>query len=187
MTEINKDGGWDLAGTYRVGVTGRNRDANYVRFAAVADVTLDGSGGFAGEPADPAPTNQIAQASCNTCHGDRLSFPRNNVHGGQRPAVAVCNSCHNPYTYDADASTPTANGWASISANVMVHKIHTGIEGYTVDGSEYGNVRYPDFTLAGNSNCASCHKGEPADGFGDGWNLEAGNPPPRRPAPPVTT
>ena len=175
MTEINADGDWDLAGTYRIGVTGRDRDADYVRFAAVADVTLDGSGGFAGAPADPAPTNQIAQASCNTCHGDRLAFPRNNVHGGQRPAVAVCTNCHNPYTYDADASAPTANGWASISANVMVHKIHAGIEGYTVAGSEYENVRYPDFTLAGNSNCMSCHKGEPGVGFGDGWNLPAGN------------
>jgi OmcA/MtrC family decaheme c-type cytochrome len=179
MTEINTDGEWDLAGTYRVGVTGRNREAQtgipFVRFAAVADVTLDGSGGFDGAPADPAPTNQIAQASCNTCHGDRLAFPRNNVHGGQRPAVAVCNTCHNPYTYDADASTPTANGWASISANVMVHKIHAGIEGYTVDGREYESVVFPDFTLAGNSNCASCHKGEPGSGFGDGWNLPAGN------------
>ena len=171
MTEINTDGAWDLAGTYRVGVTGRDRDDTYVRFAAVADVTLNGSGGFAGAPADPAPTNQIAQASCNTCHGDRLAFPRNNVHGGQRPAVAVCSNCHNPYTYDADASSPVANGWASISANVMIHKIHTGIEGYTVDGYEYENVRYPDFTLAGNSNCASCHNAT-ENGFGGGWDRQ---------------
>jgi hypothetical protein len=47
----------------------------------------------------------------------------------------------------------------------MVHKIHTGIAGYTVDGSEYENVRYPDFTLAANSNCASCHNASGA-GFG---------------------
>ncbi|MFO8003223.1 hypothetical protein, partial [Thioalkalivibrio sp.] len=47
MTEINADGAWDPAGTYRIGVTGRDRDDTYVRFAAVADVNLDGSGGVA--------------------------------------------------------------------------------------------------------------------------------------------
>lgn len=175
IAEINTDGTWDLAGTYRVGVTGRNRDEPFVRFAAVADVTLDGSGSFVGPPADPAPTNQIAQASCNSCHGERLGFPRNTVHGLQRPAVEVCSQCHNPYTYDRTASTPTANGWVSIAAKVMIHKIHAGIEGYTVDGREYQDVRYPDFTLGGNSNCMSCHQtAEPADGFGDGWNVPAG-------------
>jgi OmcA/MtrC family decaheme c-type cytochrome len=172
---INDDGAWEDTATYRIGVTGRpgTVDAPFIRFGAVADVVFQG--GAVTAVGAPAPTNQIAEASCNTCHGDRLAFPRNNVHGGQRPVVAVCSNCHNPYTYDAATSTQAANGWASISANVMVHKIHTGIEGYTVDGSEYGNVRYPDFTLAGNSNCTSCHKGEPGEGLGDGWNLAAGN------------
>ncbi len=182
LDEVNEDGAWDPAGTYRVGVTGRDRDETYVRFAAVADVTLDGSGGFAGVPADPAPTNQIAQASCNTCHGDRLDFQRSDdegdvsaVHGGQRPAVAVCSNCHNPYTYDRTASIREAGGWVDLSANTMIHKIHTGIEGYAADGRPYEDVNYPDFTLAGNSNCSSCHTGEPGVGFGDGWDLAAGN------------
>jgi OmcA/MtrC family decaheme c-type cytochrome len=170
MNDINADGGWDLAGTYRIGVTGRDVDANYVRFAAVADVDLDGSGGVAAV-GPPAPNNQIAQGSCNTCHEARLVFPRNDVHGQQRPAIAVCSNCHNNYTYDANASTETAGGWANISLATMAHKIHSGIEGYTVAGYEYENVAYPDWTLAGTSNCSSCHNAT-ADGFGGGWNRQ---------------
>jgi OmcA/MtrC family decaheme c-type cytochrome len=170
MDDINADGAWDLAGTLRIGVTGRDRDANYVRFAAVADVNLDGSGGVASF-GPPAPNNQIAQASCTTCHEARLVFPRNDVHGQQRPAVAVCSNCHNNYTYDANASAETAGGWVNISLATMAHKIHSGVEGYTVAGYEYENVAFPDWTLAGTSNCTSCHNAT-EDGFGGGWNRQ---------------
>jgi OmcA/MtrC family decaheme c-type cytochrome len=168
------DASWDPNGTYRIGVTGRNREAQtgipYARFAAVADVTLAG-GVFAGTPATPAPNNQIAQGSCNTCHEARLVFPRNDVHGQQRPAIAVCSNCHNNYTYDADASTATAGGWVNISLGTMAHKIHSGIAGYTIDGYEYENVAYPDWTLAGTSNCSSCHNAT-ENGFGGGWDRQ---------------
>jgi OmcA/MtrC family decaheme c-type cytochrome len=170
MNDINADGNWDPAGIYRIGVTGRDVDATYVRFAAVADVNLNGSGGVASF-GPPAPNNQIAQGSCTTCHEARLVFPRNDVHGQQRPAVAVCSNCHNNYTYDANASTETAGGWVNISLATMAHKIHSGIEGYTVAGYEYENVGYPDWTLAGTSNCSSCHNAT-ADGFGGGWNRQ---------------
>jgi OmcA/MtrC family decaheme c-type cytochrome len=174
------DASWDPNGTYRIGVTGRNREAQtgipYARFAAVADVTLAG-GVFAGPPATPLPNNQIAQGSCNTCHEARLVFPRNDVHGQQRPAIAVCSNCHNNYTYDADASTATAGGWVNISLGTMAHKIHSGIAGYTIDGYEYENVAYPDWTLTdgtppGNTaSCTSCHNAT-EDGFGGGWDRQ---------------
>ncbi|ADH86938.1 OmcA/MtrC family decaheme c-type cytochrome [Desulfurivibrio alkaliphilus] len=169
IDKINADGAWEANGTYRVAVTGRDRDADYVRFAAVADVTL--AGGSVDDVGAPAPTNQIAQSSCTTCHGERLAFPRNKVHGEQRPNVNVCFNCHNSYTFDADASVAAADGWVNISMLNMIHKIHSGIEGYTVDGYEYEDVSFPDWTFArpGNTkNCVACHVED--EGYGGGWN-----------------
>ena len=178
---INADGTWEGNATYRIGITGRpgTDEVPFIRFGVAADVVVE-AGAVTAHGA-PAPTNQIAQTSCNTCHGDRLDFQRldddgdvSAVHGQLRPVVAVCSNCHNPYTYDRTASTAEAGGWVDLSANTMIHKIHTGIEGYAADGRPYEDVNYPDFTLAGNSNCASCHNAT-EDGFGGGWDLAAGN------------
>ncbi|MFH7326055.1 hypothetical protein [Desulfurivibrio sp. C05AmB] len=164
IEEIVVDGEWDPNGTYRIGISGRDR-ATYVRFTAVADVTL--ADNVAGAPSAPAPTNQIAQASCTSCHDARLVFPRNDVHGQQRADVNLCFNCHNAYTYDSDASVAADGGWVSISMNNMIHKIHGGFAGYTVDGYEYENVAFPDWTLPGTSNCVACHVEE--QGYGTGW------------------
>ncbi|MFH7321478.1 hypothetical protein ACHHRT_12840 [Desulfurivibrio sp. D14AmB] len=157
IDQIKTDAVWG-DGTYRIGATGRDKDDEYVRFAAVADFTV--AGGVVTAVSAPAPVNQISQASCNTCHGDRLTFPRNNIHGQQRPSVDVCFNCHNNYTYDSANSTAAADGWANISMNLMIHNIHSGIEGYMVVGNEYEDVVFPDWTLPGTKNCASCHVGD---------------------------
>ena len=172
INEINANGALE-SGTYRISITGRDRDSGYVRFAAVADFDLVGTGAGATVAAasidDPKPTNQIEQASCNTCHGDRLSFPRNRVHGEQRPDVNTCFNCHNDYTWDSRNSYAEVDGWARLDMTTMVHSIHSGIDGYVADAYLYEDVSYPDWTLAGTSNCASCHIGEvPAEG--EGWN-----------------
>ena len=172
IDEINANGEWE-SGTYRVSVTGRDRASGYVRFAAVADFELEGTGVNAvvarGSLAAPRPTNQIEQSSCNTCHGDRLSFPRNEIHGQQRPDVNTCFNCHNDYTWDSRNSYAEVDGWAKLDMSTMIHSIHSGIKGYAADAYFYEAVSYPDWTLPGTSNCASCHIGEvpPA---GEGWN-----------------
>ena len=176
INEINEIGTWE-AGTYRVSITGRDRPSGYVRFAAVADFELTGSGANAtvvtGSLSEPRPTNQIMQASCNTCHGERLSFPRNQVHGQQRPAVSTCFNCHNDYTWDSRNSVAEIDGWASLDMNTMIHSIHSGIDGYVADAYLYEDVSFPDWTLAGTSNCTSCHVGEiPARGMS--WNRRDG-------------
>ena len=172
INEINDNGAWE-SGIYRISVTGRDRGSDYVRFAAIADFELTGSGATAtvvpNSIGAPRPTNQIEQASCNTCHGDRLSFPRNTVHGQQRLDVNTCFNCHNNYTWDSRNSTAEEDGWARLDMATMIHSIHSGIEGYRADAYLYENVSYPDWTLPGTSNCASCHFGD-VPGGEEGWN-----------------
>ena len=176
IDDINENGTWG-AGIYRISITGRDRGSDYVRFAAVADFKLTGSGDGAtvvdGSIGAPRPTNQIEQASCNTCHGDRLSFPRNSVHGQQRLDVNTCFNCHNNYTWDSRNSSAEEDGWARLDMATMIHSIHSGIEGYRADAYLYEDVSYPDWTLPGTSNCASCHIGDVPDPE-TGWNISDG-------------
>lgn len=165
---INADGAWDPHGTYRLGITGRDPgDGLYARFTAVTDFKL--ISGAVDEFAPPAPYVQIGQESCTSCHGARLVFPRNNVHDQQYTEVGVCITCHNPYTYDRKASQRKRDGWVNISLNRMVHMLHSGVKGYTIDGKEYEKVVFPDWIAPGTANCTACHVGEiPPEG--KGWN-----------------
>jgi len=48
----------------------------------------------------------------------------------------------------------------------MMHKIHAGIDGYRVDGSDYSEVRFPDWLFGRNvgpQNCNTCHKDDISD------------------------
>lgn len=170
IERIDTDGAWDGNGAYRIGVAGSAGDNEQsARFTAVADFSLHNGIVADGVLSPPAPYVQIGQASCTSCHSTRLVFPRNNVHDQQYTQVGVCATCHNRYTYDRGASRPTSGDWVNISLNMIIHSLHSGVKGYTVDGKEYENVGFPDWTAPGTANCTACHVGEiPASGTG--WN-----------------
>ena len=159
---IAADGtGWDDNAIYRVGVTSRSIGVS--RFNAIGYFT------GTGVPAED-PNAVVSMASCSGCHSDRVVF---NVHGNQRHEPELCSSCHNDYTFDSTNSVADVGGWTNIDTAVMVHKIHAGIDGYSVADRDYSDVRYPDWLFGridrpeqnptepkGGQNCASCHKDE---------------------------
>ena len=155
---------WDNDAIYRVGVTSRNIGAS--RFNTIG--YFDGNGLLMADEPNPNPV--MTQASCNSCHGERVLL---NVHGNQRHEPELCSSCHNDFTYDATNSTAEPGGWTNIGAALMVHKIHAGIEGYMVVDRDYSDLRYPDWLFGRNvgpQNCTTCHKddGPVADAK---WNV----------------
>jgi OmcA/MtrC family decaheme c-type cytochrome len=138
---------------HRIGIASRNPG---VRYNAVVDFV----------PATlpdllPTRTNQVVtNESCGACHGnstDRSALVFPNFHGNTRYDAELCVTCHNPGTFDADASTDEA--WASINFAVMIHKLHAAaqrpevIGEYTVDGRDYSGLAYPQSV----SNCLTCH------------------------------
>ncbi|MDP1646601.1 MAG: OmcA/MtrC family decaheme c-type cytochrome [Rubrivivax sp.] len=118
-------------------------------------------------------TNQfVTNESCGACHAadssSRGKLEFTGLHGNTRYDVALCSTCHNPSTYDSNASTDTA--WTSIDLKVMVHKLHASATGYSVAGRDYTHVTYPQnapfggvssigaFTAKpGVLNCRTCH------------------------------
>jgi OmcA/MtrC family decaheme c-type cytochrome len=164
---INQHDSWDPNAIYRVAVTSRDNAA--ARFTAVAD--FDGTGAIQLEMTNTE-GSALGLNSCNSCHSDRVIFPRNEVHGHQRQDPNVCANCHNAYTFDSRGSVEAVDGWANISMTNMIHRIHGGIDGYTVDGYDYSKVRFPDWTFGRNSgplNCSACHQGE-VPAAGQAWN-----------------
>jgi OmcA/MtrC family decaheme c-type cytochrome len=144
---------YDPGAVHRIAIASRNPG---VRYNAVVDFV----------PATlptllTTRTNQVVTAeSCGACHGnsaDRAALVFPNFHGNTRYNVELCVTCHNPGTYDADASTDDA--WASINFAVMIHKLHAAaqlpdvIGEYTVDGRDYSGLAYPQSV----SNCLTCH------------------------------
>ncbi|MFU8798351.1 MAG: multiheme c-type cytochrome, partial [Gammaproteobacteria bacterium] len=112
---------------------------------------------------------QIAtNESCAACHATPSSpalwfDKRNNafgnvVHTNYRHDVDLCVMCHNANTYDSRGSSDT--NWASLDMAIMMHKIHGGEKGYSVDGrsyefieDDYSSMRYP----LGITDCRACH------------------------------
>jgi len=109
----------------------------------------------------------IAQtASCNECHG-KLA-----LHGGGRLEVALCVTCHNPGTTDANSGN-------TVDLKVMIHKIHRGenlpsveaggeyaIWGFRDTKHDYSEVVHPQDIR----NCAKCHDGgDAATPQGNNW------------------
>lgn len=125
------------------------------------------------------PTLQTARAnqvvtneSCGACHAKdsskrgKLEFA--GFHGNTRYDVALCDTCHNPSTFDSLSSTDTA--WTEISLTTMIHKLHASVPGYKVAGRDYSHVTYPQNTPFGGVsaiggftekpgviNCRTCH------------------------------
>ncbi len=161
LDAIETNGAWDPAATYRIGVTSRQNE----RFTAVAYV--DGSG----NPVASPPLDN-ALVSCTDCHSGNDGYLYMPAHGNRRNDAQLCTTCHNNFTYDSYNSSATVGGWAPVDAMTMTHKIHAGIEGYTVAGASYEDVRFPDWTFGrgnGPQNCTACHKGD-VPTAGQGWN-----------------
>jgi OmcA/MtrC family decaheme c-type cytochrome len=114
----------------------------------------------------------VAIANCDRCHA-RLS-----LHGENRNQIEMCVLCHNPSENDisvrpnavvaADKSLPPQ----SVNFALMVHKIHTGVNMATFNGTyvivgfggshnDFSGVRYPAMSPAGHphdtTNCTMCH------------------------------
>jgi OmcA/MtrC family decaheme c-type cytochrome len=68
----------------------------------------------------PAVRRIVDTQTCNVCH-DRLEFHG----GGARQDAEYCVVCHNPGTIDANSNN-------SVDMKVMVHKIHMGIDLFTL-------------------------------------------------------
>lgn len=98
-------------------------------------------------------------ATCNNCHNTLA------VHGGARRELGLCVMCHTAGMSDPDTQN-------SISAPVMIHKIHMGehlpsvvagtpyeIIGFRGSVNDYSTVAFPQGPP---EDCATCHTG--ADG-----------------------
>lgn len=164
VADIDAKGVWDSNAIYRVGVTSRQTE----RFTAIAYVRGDGTPVAAVD----APKQGITAASCVTCHGGndgQLSIP---AHSNRRNDPQLCTSCHNNFTYDSASSVAVVGGWAPIDLMTMIHKIHSGIDGYTVAGYDFSDVSFPDWTFGrgtGPKNCAACHQGD-VPAVNTSWN-----------------
>ena len=118
-------------------------------------------------------SNQIVtNESCGACHAAdssaRAKLEFTGFHGNTRFDVALCSTCHNPGTYDSNASTDAA--WAQLDLSTMTHKLHASATGYKAAGRDYTHVTYPQdapfggvggigaFTAKpGVINCRTCH------------------------------
>jgi OmcA/MtrC family decaheme c-type cytochrome len=115
----------------------------------------------------------IAEANCNNCHV-ALS-----LHGTLRNNVEYCVLCHNPSNTDAStrATATVAADKAlppqGINFNLLVHRIHDGVNvvpaggkpyivvGFGGSHNDFSNVLYPAFSPTGSAtylqNCSMCH------------------------------
>jgi OmcA/MtrC family decaheme c-type cytochrome len=144
---------YDPGAVHRIAIASRNTGVRYNAVVDFVPATLP--------TLRTTRTNQVVTAeSCGACHGnsaDRAALVFPNFHGNTRYDIELCVTCHNPGTFDADASTDDA--WASINFAVMIHKLHAAsslpavIGEYTVDGRDYSGLAYPQSV----SNCLTCH------------------------------
>ena len=110
--------------------------------------------------------DEVDDTACVSCH-QQLAF-----HGGARTAVQYCAICHNPSTIDPSSGN-------SLAFNVMIHKIHMGVDlpsvvastNYYIFGhnnaiSDFSDVEYPQTDASGNNSsvsgsgtrfCTTCH------------------------------
>jgi len=164
------------AGTYAIGAEARitqtilagttsSQSVEYGAFNPVSYFSVDGS------PVTPRRTI-IQMSNCNTCHV-ALS-----EHGTLRSNVQYCVMCHNPSNTDAvtraTAPAPYVNQPPQgINFNLLVHRIHDGVnvtadggQPYTVVGymgsiNNFSGVLFPGLSPTGAAadlaNCAFCH------------------------------
>jgi OmcA/MtrC family decaheme c-type cytochrome len=163
-------------GTYSIGIEARRTETilsgtptqQSVEYGAknqVVNFSVDGS------PVAPRRT-VVSLNNCNSCHY-KLS-----LHGENRNQIEMCVLCHNPS--NTDASTRAVAQVAAdkalppqgINFNLLVHRIHTGVNlaafdrtyivvGYMGSHNDFSGVRYPAFSPEGGAgdteNCSMCH------------------------------
>jgi OmcA/MtrC family decaheme c-type cytochrome len=172
---VIEDAAWDENAIYRVGVSGFVGDASY-ETQYYTDIAYIYGTGDAVADAD-IPVMPVNADSCYSCHGGNEvngeKYLKFHAHGGFRATIDYCYTCHGDYAYDSKSSEAVVDGWAKIDLMTMVHKIHSGIDGYFIDTYEFGDVRFPDWLHGerglGPKNCVACHKGEIPAG-GTSWN-----------------
>jgi OmcA/MtrC family decaheme c-type cytochrome len=164
-------------GTYAIGAEARitqtilagttsSQSVEYGAFNPVTYFSVDGS-------TVAARRTIVQMANCNTCHV-ALS-----EHGTLRSNVEYCVMCHNPSNTDATmrpsatvASDKTAPA-QGINFNLLVHRIHDGVNvtanggkpyivvGYGGSHNDFSGVLFPGLSPAGAAtdlaNCAFCH------------------------------
>jgi OmcA/MtrC family decaheme c-type cytochrome len=90
----------------------------------------------------------VSDAACNACHG------KLQAHDSRR-TVKLCLTCHSPQTKDPE----TGN---SLAMAEMIHKLHSGLDGYHIVGYSQHDVDYSKVAFAppnSVANCAACHGG----------------------------
>jgi len=164
-------GTYSIGGEARIGVTllaGTTTQQTVELGAAnpVVNFSVDGS------PVQPRRT-VVALSNCNNCHV-ALS-----LHGGLRNNTEYCVFCHNPSNTDASTratATVAADKAAppqGINFNLLVHRIHDGVNvvpaggkpyivvGFGGSHNDFSGVLYPAMSPAGEAtylqNCSLCH------------------------------
>ena len=132
----------------------------------VVNFSVDGS-------AVAARRTVVELSNCNNCHVD-LS-----LHGGLRNNTEYCVLCHNPSNTDASTramatvAADKAMPPQGINFNLLVHRIHDGVNvvpaggkpyivvGYMGSHNDFSSVLYPAMNGAGDAtylqNCSMCH------------------------------
>ena len=167
----NATGTYTIGGESRTSVTvlAGTTSSQSVEYGAknpVVNFSVDGSA--------VAPRRTVVQLSnCNNCH-TFLS-----LHGGLRNNTEYCVLCHNPSNTDASTratatvasdKTQPAQG---INFNLLVHRIHDGVNvvpaggkpyivvGYMGSHNDFSGVLYPAMSPTGSAtylqNCSMCH------------------------------
>lgn len=164
-------------GTFAIGgearetvtILGGTTSQQSVEYGALNPVTYFSVDGSAVAPRRTV----VAEANCNQCHV-ALS-----LHGSLRNNVEYCVMCHNPSNTDAStrASATVASDKSApaqgINFNLMVHRIHDGVNvvpaggkpyivvGYMGSHNDFSTVGYPAMSPTGSvaylQNCSMCH------------------------------
>jgi OmcA/MtrC family decaheme c-type cytochrome len=132
----------------------------------VVNFSVDGS------PVAPRRT-VVALSNCNSCH---VSLA---LHGNLRNQIQMCVLCHNPSNTDASeravatVAADKALPPQGINFNLLVHRIHDGVNvvpaggqpyivvGYMGSHNDFSGVLFPGMSPAGDApylqNCSQCH------------------------------
>ena len=162
---------YDAAATTRIGMVGR--DGAYVNIAQdfVPSTLPSLATGY---------TNLVVtDTSCGACHFETVATrskpkfweTKNSGHTGRRYLTEVCETCHNPSTFNPATSTDAK--WASVDFKSLVHELHIQLDtGYPQSGSFGGtsnigagfkpgaNPLWAQIGLSGLPgvyNCRTCH------------------------------
>jgi len=164
-------------GTYVVGVEARRTETLLAGTTSSMSVQYGAKNSviyFSVDGSTVAPRRTVVTtANCQQCHVEFTT-----IHGGLRNQTEYCVICHNPNNTDSStrvSATLAADKAAppqGINFNLLVHRIHTGVNlpplgaSYTVVGyggshNDFTTTLYPAMSPTGTAtdteNCAMCH------------------------------